>query len=196
LIRRNNGIIIIDEITTGAGRTGKWYGYMHYYMAPDIIAMGKGIGNGYPVSITVMKAEIAEALEKNDFHHTQSHQNDPLGCAVVKEVIDTIQEEDLITSSRETGDWFLKEIQRLASKQAAIKEVRGRGLMLGIEFNESIEKDHLRALNKELFDRGFLVGYKAVANLFRFYPALTIKRENIKSMMENLEELIIKMLQQ
>lgn len=195
LIRQNNGIIVVDEITTGIGRTGKWYGYMHYGMDPDIVAIGKGIGNGYPVSVAAMKLEIAEALEKNGFHYAQSHQNDPLGCAVVKEVIDVIQEDDLIAASREKGEWFLKELLQLASKHEAIKEVRGRGLMLGIEFRESIEKDRIRTLNKELFQRGFIVGYKATANLFRFYPALNIKKEDIRSMLENLEELIINILQ-
>lgn len=195
LVRQNKGIIVVDEVTTGTGRTGKWYGYMHYDMDPDIVAIGKGIGNGYPVSIAAMKEEIGEALEKNDFHYAQSHQNDPLGCAIVKEVIDVIEEEELIAVSNETGEWFLKELQQLANKHEAIKEVRGRGLMLGIEFKESIEKDRLRRLNKELFNRGFIVGYKAAANLFRFYPALNIKKEDIKRMLENLEELIIKILQ-
>lgn len=194
MIRKNNGIIVVDEITTGTGRTGKWYGYMHYGMDPDIVAIGKGIGNGYPVSITAMKREIAEALKKNGFRYAQSHQNDPLGCAVVKEVIDVIREDDLIAASSEKGEWFLKELQQLASKHEAIKEVRGRGLMLGIEFRESIEKDRLRTLNKELFQKGFMVGYSKAANLFRFYPALNIKKEDIKSMLENLEELIVNIL--
>ena len=194
LVRQNNGIIVVDEITTGTGRTGKWYGYMHYNMTPDIIAIGKGIGNGYPVSIAAMEQDIAETLEKNDFHYAQSHQNDALSCAVVKEVIDVIQQEDLIAGSSEVGEWFLQELQQLANKHEAIKEVRGRGLMLGIEFKESIEQVRLKALNKELFDRGFMVGYKAAANLFRFYPALNIKKNDIKSMLENLDELIIKIL--
>lgn len=194
LVRQNNGIIVVDEITTGVGRTGKWYGYMHYDMTPDIIAIGKGIGNGYPVSLTAVKQEIAEALERSDFHYAQSHQNDPLGCAVVREVIDIIQQYGLIAVSSELGDWFLQELQQLANKHEAIKEARGRGLMLGIEFKEEIGQVRLRALNKELFNRGFMVGYKPAANLFRFYPALNIKKNDIKSMLKNLEELILKIL--
>jgi len=194
LTRQNNGIIVVDEITTGTGRTGKWYGYMHYGMAPDIIAIGKGIGNGYPVSITAVSQNIAEALEKSGFHYAQSHQNDALGCAVVKEVINVIQKEDLIAESSKVGEWFLQELQKLANKHEAIKEVRGRGLMLGIEFKENIEQIRLKVLNKELFDRGFMVGYKAAANLFRFYPALNIKKQDIKNMLENLDELISKII--
>ncbi|SHK23004.1 class-III pyridoxal-phosphate-dependent aminotransferase [Paramaledivibacter caminithermalis] len=194
LIKQNNGIIVVDEVTTGVGRTGKWYGYMHYNITPDIIAIGKGIGNGYPVSIVAIKQNIDEALGKTDFHYAQSHQNDALGCAVVKEVIKVIGQENLVIRSKELGKWFLKELEKLVSKYGIIKEVRGRGLMLGIEFKESIDQDWLKELNQKLFIRGYMIGYKKAANLFRFYPALNIKKKDIEMMLENLDEAILKML--
>jgi acetylornithine aminotransferase len=105
--KQHNGLVVIDEVTTGLGRTGKWYGFNHYQLQPDIIACGKGLGNGYPVSAIAMGHDIAEKLEKRDFHYVQSHQNDPLACTIAKEVINVIKEEGLIQRSSNMGDYLL-----------------------------------------------------------------------------------------
>lgn len=86
-IRSRGGIIITNEITTGIGRTGEWFGYNHYGIVPDIVAVGKGVGNGYPVSAVVSAQKIVDRLDLDLFHYGQSHQNDPLGAAVALEVI-------------------------------------------------------------------------------------------------------------
>ena len=87
IVRSQGGKIIANEVTTGTGRTGKWFGYNHYQIEPDIVAIGKGIGNGYPVSVTVINEQTVRELKKDTFRYMQSHQNDPLGAAVVNEVI-------------------------------------------------------------------------------------------------------------
>ena len=91
-INNNNGIIIINEITTGIGRTGKWFGFQHYNIKPDIVAIGKGLGNGYPVSVTAISRRAVELLDNKLFLYSQSHQNDPLGAAIANEVINTMNE--------------------------------------------------------------------------------------------------------
>ncbi len=84
IIRQRGGLLVVDEVTTGLGRTGAWYGFEHYALQPDIVALGKALGNGYPVSAVAMTHDLADRLEQDGFHYVQSHQNDPLGCAIVR----------------------------------------------------------------------------------------------------------------
>lgn len=187
-IKRNNGLIIVDEVTTGIGRTGKWYGFQHYQIKPDIIAMGKGIGNGYPVSVVVVEEQIVRKMEDQNIRHSQSHQNDALGCAVISEVIKTINESNLITRSNDTGQYFIEELIKLMdSVKGRIKEVRGIGLMIAVEFRKE-EQLLMEATFQHLFKEGFIIGYKPALNLIRFYPPLTITREDINLLMDALRE--------
>ncbi|MCL2199307.1 MAG: aspartate aminotransferase family protein [Defluviitaleaceae bacterium] len=182
----NNAIIVTDEVTTGIGRTGRWFGYEHYNMRPDIVALGKGIGNGYPVSVICLSKNIAEALEKSGFRYAQSHQDDPLGCAVVSEVISAINENNLIQRAAETGKILKHSLKSLTKKHNCIKEIRGQGLMLVMEFHKK-EKFNLQKIHRELFDAGYITGHHALENLLRFYPPLTIEEFQIKNMIDALD---------
>jgi acetylornithine/N-succinyldiaminopimelate aminotransferase len=189
-IKLNRGLIVVDEVTTGMGRTGTWYGFEHYNMHPDIISLGKGIGNGYPVSAVAMSKKIANALEREGFHYAQSHQNNALGCAIVKEVIQSIQDKRLVEKSKKIGDILINNLKTLQEKHSCIKEVRGRGLMVGVEFKNNCDGFSLETIYHKMIERGFIIGYKPVANLFRFLPALVIKEKDIENMLRNLEEIL------
>lgn len=91
-VRASGGLIVINEVTTGMGRTGTWFGFQHYDIRPDIVALGKGLGNGYPVSAVTLARDVAEKVEASGLHYAQSHQNDPLGCAIARTVIQTLRE--------------------------------------------------------------------------------------------------------
>ena len=80
-------------MTTGVGRTGEWFGYQHYGITPDVVALGKGIGNGYPVSVTLFGPEMTKRLGDQPIAYAQSHQNDPLGAAAARAVARVIEEE-------------------------------------------------------------------------------------------------------
>lgn len=190
IVRRQQGLVVVDEVTTGFGRTGMWYGFEHYGLKPDIVAVGKGMGNGYPVSAVVMTEEIARALEESQFRYAQSHQNDALGCAVAGEVIVVMQEEGLVEQSRTVGAVFLEELQGLAHKHECVKEVRGRGLMMALEFEDDDEHFSLQAVHRELFARGFLVGCVPAARLFRFYPPLVVRVEEVQELVQQLDEIL------
>lgn len=192
IIKEQNGLIMCNEVTTGFGRTGAWYGFEHYDLTPDIIAMGKGMGNGYPVSAVVMNNHLTELLEESPIRYAQSHQNDAYGCAIVKEVIKIIGEQDLIKQGRDVGLKFLNQLGQLEKRYDMIKEVRGRGLMIVIEFFSDDDGVSLSSIRRELFARGFLVGYHPLANLLRFYPPLTIREDDVNALVANLTEILDK----
>ena len=189
-LKENGGIIVVNEVTTGIGRTGKWFGYQHYNIRPDVVVMGKGIGNGYPVSVVALSKHVTDLIEKSDFRYLQSHQDDPLGCAVVNEVIQVIESNGHIQRAARMGDMLEHELKSLQKRHGCVKEMRGIGLMYVMEFYDtslSLEKVH-----KELFNEGYIVGHTASANLLRFYPPLTIDEGQIRSMAGALDAVLSK----
>jgi acetylornithine/N-succinyldiaminopimelate aminotransferase len=173
-IHENDGILLSNEITTGIGRTGKWFGYQHYNIQPDIVAMGKGLGNGYPISATAISKQLAEKLSQHAFHYSQSHQNDPLGAIVAGEVIDIIKENNLIDAAEFNGNYLKENLQRLKQDFSVIKDIRGRGLMLAIEFSSQADW-----IFEELLNKGFIVAKRSNAEVLRIDPALTIEKETM-----------------
>jgi acetylornithine/N-succinyldiaminopimelate aminotransferase len=182
-VKPAGGFVVANEITTGMGRTGKWFGFQHYDIQPDIVALGKGLGNGYPVSAVAMTRNIAEQLENNGFRYAQSHQNDPLGCAVALEVISTMLEESLVEKGNVIGGFFLEGLNRLRKKYTIVKEARGRGMLLALEFRTH-ESFSATAAYHALLEKGFLAGYYPAGNILRFDPALTIPKEDIMRFLE------------
>jgi acetylornithine aminotransferase len=190
MVRQRDGLVVVDEVTTGLGRTGAWYGFQHYALHPDIIAAGKALGNGYPVSAVVMTRDVADRLESGGFRYVQSHQNDPLGCAIAKEVITVLREDGLVERSSRVGAHFLRELERLSERHGIVKEVRGRGLMIGMELEGNHERFSVTSVYRGLLERGFLVGYNPAASFLRFYPPLTIGEEDIAGLLENLDHIL------
>lgn len=188
-VKQTGGLLVVNEITTGMGRTGKWFGFQHYDIQPDIVALGKGLGNGYPVSAVAMRRDIAEKLERSEFIYAQSHQNDPLGCAVAKEVIAVMQEENLIERGNEVGAFFLEGLKRIEKKYAVVKEARGRGLLLALEFfpHEVITATWAY---QALLQRGFLTGYYQAGNILRFDPALTVDKIDIEHLLDSIDSIL------
>lgn len=167
--------LMANEVTVGFGRTGKWFGFQHYNYTPDIIAVGKALGNGYPISGVIISQETTRRFKENPFRHAQSHQNDPLGCAVALEVIRIMDEEGLVERSKETGNYFMKKLIRLQSDHPnIILDVRGRGLMIGLEFDPKID---FVQITKQLLKNGMLVGHKE--KVLRFMPPLIIGKDEI-----------------
>ncbi len=189
-VERQGGLLVVDEVTTGLGRTGAWYGFEHYGLRPDVVALGKGLGNGYPVSAVAMAPGIAERLLSSGFHYAQSHQNDPLACAVAREVVAVMAEGGLVARSARVGTDFLRQLEGLGARHASVKDVRGRGLMIAVEFEPAEERPSLASVYRELVDRGFLAGYKPAANLLRFYPPLTIAEADVARLVESLDEIL------
>lgn len=188
-VKQAGGLIVANEITTGMGRTGKWFGYQHYDIQPDLIALGKGLGNGYPVSAVVMKREVAEKLEESGFRYAQSHQNDPLGSAIAQEVISVLREEKWIEKGNDLGNFFLEELKQLETKHEIVKDARGRGMLSALEFHPH-KTFSATTVQHKLLEKGFLVGCYPAGNMLRFSPALTISKDDLKALLDDLDQIL------
>ena len=181
-VKSQGGKVIANEVTTGTGRTGRWFGYQHYDIEPDMVAIGKSIGNGYPVSVAAIRDSVMTELDKKPFKYGQSHMNDPLGAAVVREVIEIITERNLIPEAERKGRLLLDQLQSLIDPEI-MPDVRGRGLMIAIDL---INEQTTETLHDALIRNGYIVGNRRTA--FRIDPPLIIGDDDIKSFLDTFEE--------
>jgi acetylornithine aminotransferase len=189
-VAENDGLVMVNEVTTGIGRTGNWFGFQHYDIAPDIVALGKGIGNGYPVSVAAFAPRVIERLGGQPVPYAQSHQNDPLGAAVAREVMRVIQDEGLIERGREIAALLLAGLQGIQARSGRIEDLRARGLMVALELKDDAEASLTMRTHRELVRRGFVLGRRPGVNVLRLDPSLTIDREDIEGFLAALEEIL------
>ena len=184
ITKARGGKVVVNEVTTGMGRTGKWFGYNHYRIEPDLVAVGKGLGNGYPVSALAINREVAGALAGGAFKYMQSHQNDPLGAAVAREVIAALADGDLISRAASLGGKFLAALQTLADSRH-IAEVRGRGMMFAVEFAEAAVGDRIY---EGLLEAGTIVCNRG--GMFRIDPPLVTEEADFTAFVETFRGLL------
>lgn len=179
LCRARRVLLIADEIQTGLGRTGALFACNHEEVHPDAYVLGKALSGGfYPVSAVVARREVLEVFDPGS--HGSTFGGNPLACAVAREALRVIQDEDLARRSAELGVWFLGELRRLS--HPAIVAIRGLGLLAGIELEDSARPycerlQRLGILCKETHDR-----------VIRIAPPLTIRREDLAWALQRLRE--------
>lgn len=184
IVRKNGGLVLANEVTTGIGRTGKWFGYQHYEIEPDMVAIGKGIGNGYPVSTALVSPGIASELQESSFSYMQGHQNDPLGAAVVREVIQTIIDQNLIDRAQKIGMIFYEQLNSLIDGKV-ITGIRGRGLMFAIDL--ASEKTTSEIYDK-LIEHGYIVCNRG--SFLRIDPPLIITEKLFSEFVDKLSFIV------
>ncbi|MCK5226052.1 MAG: aminotransferase class III-fold pyridoxal phosphate-dependent enzyme, partial [Planctomycetes bacterium] len=126
-------VMILDEVQTGIGRTGKWFAYQHSGVEPDIMTMAKTLGGGAAIGAMTAKAEIADCLVPGK--HASTFGGNPLSCAAAVAVIEAIEEDNLLQNAIELGQYTKDKILQLKPKHSIIESVRGIGLMIGVELN-------------------------------------------------------------
>ncbi len=189
-VREGGGLLLVNEVTTGIGRTGEWFGYRHYGVEPDIVAMGKGIGNGYPVSVAAVSPAVAARLGGEPIAYAQSHQNDPLGAAVAREVVRTIREEGLVERGRRVGARLMEGLQAIGERTGRIADLRGRGPMIAIELAGGDGAGSARDVQHRLLDLGFLAPRRPNLPVLRLDPSLTIDHEDVEAFLAALEAVL------
>lgn len=190
---RHGALLIVDEAQTGFGRTGKWFGVEHHDVEPDILVISKGAGGGFPVSGFVTNDEIADKVENEGFGHLASHQFDPFSGAALSALIDIIREEGLVEKAAETGAYFKARLEELKAKHAMVADVRGQGLMLGMEIagngaGSQGDAELTLAIVALCKQKGVHLTYTYFEPVLRFIPPLTLKRREVDLAVSVLDE--------
>ena len=169
----NYGILLIfDEVQCGLGRTGKLFAYEHFGVEPDIFTLAKALGNGIPIGALCAKEFVASAFERGD--HGSTFGGNPVACTAGLAVMDALLNEGLVDNSMKMGEYFMDILNGLKDKYPIIKEIRGKGLMIGMELNE----DRAVMIRDACFKKGFLVG-NVGENIIRFLPPLIVEKRHI-----------------
>ena len=180
----NNVLLICDEIQTGLGRTGTLLASDHDAVKPDGLILGKALGGGLmPVSLFLASREVMNVFQPGD--HGSTFGGNPLSSAVALEGLKVLEEEGLIDASREMGDYFISVLEALQSP--LIKEVRGRGLLIGVEFHA--DKVAARTVCEHLMERGIL-SKETHDTVVRFAPPLMITRDQVDDVIDHLQQVL------
>ncbi len=184
LCTSTGALLLADEIQSGMGRTGKWCAYQHYGIIPDVITLAKPLAGGLPMGAMLCNEEAARALHAG--MHGTTFGGGPLVCAVALAVIDTIEKENLLAHVTEVGDYFLAQLHTLAKKHSAIVDVRGTGLMLGIELNSD---ELAKSVAAQMLDRNIIIN-RTSETVLRFLPPYILQRKHVDTAIAALDELI------
>ena len=172
-----NVVLILDEIQSGYGRTGKFFAHQYAGIKPDMITVAKGIGNGFPLAGVLISPEFKPVYGMLGTTFGGNH----LACAAAIAVLDIIENEKLLDNAKNIGDYLIDELAKLPG----IKEIRGRGLMIGIEFEGSIKEIRSRLLFEEKVFTGV-----AGTNTIRLLPPLCLTLEEAKDFMQRFKRVL------
>jgi acetylornithine/N-succinyldiaminopimelate aminotransferase len=175
-------LLIFDEIQTGIGRTGKFFAYEHFGIAPDIMTLAKALANGLPIGAMLAREEIADAFGPGS--HASTFGGTPVVTAASLEVVRVLSKENIVDHCKETGVYFKERLLWLKNRHQVIEDVRGMGLLLGMKLK--IEGDQIVALCME---KGFLINC-IQGNILRFVPPLTIEKQEIDALVACLDEIL------
>jgi len=182
LCDEKNVLLILDEVQTSFGRTGKMFGCEHWGVTPDVMCLAKPFAGGLPIGITVAKEPIMSSLKVGE--HSSTFSGSPLVCAAACAAIDVLLKEKLADRAATLGGYFKAKLEELQAKYKIVKEVRGLGLMLGVELRYDVLNIILKAM-----DRGVII-LDAGRNVLRFLPPLVIEKEQIDKTISVLDTII------
>jgi 4-aminobutyrate aminotransferase len=187
-------LLIIDEVQTGFGRTGTMFAIDHFGVEPDIMTMAKGIASGFPLGGFIARAEIADSFQPGE--HLSTFGGNPVACAAAVATLRVIEDEGLCENSARLGAWLLGRLEDLATRHPAIGEVRGRGLMVGVELVEDTQtmapaSQLATRVRTACRERGLIVGVGGFfGNVVRIQPPLVISEEQLGSALGTLDAVL------
>ena len=175
-------VLIFDEIQAGLGRTGRLWACDHWNTSPDILCLAKGIAGGVPMGATLVRPDILAAINKGE--HSSTFGGNPISCAAGTAALKAITEDGLIQNSEKMGKLFREGLEQLKEKHTMIREIRGKGLMIGIEIKFEV-RDILMAMIK----KGVLMLYSG-RNILRILPPLTISEDDVTKVLHALDSIL------
>jgi len=178
----NQWLLMLDEVQSGMGRTGKWFAFQHSGIRPDVMPLAKGLGNGMPIGACLAAGAAAKLFKPGN--HGSTFGGNPLACAAALATIDIIEEERLMENAVRTGDFLVTELRRHLGARPGVREIRGKGLMIGIELDAPCGELVTQALEK-----GFLINV-TLDNVVRLVPPLVLSVEQAGLLVDALVPLI------
>jgi acetylornithine aminotransferase/acetylornithine/N-succinyldiaminopimelate aminotransferase len=177
-------LLLADEIQSGLGRTGKWFAYQHYGILPDVTTIAKPIANGIPMGAMLCTNNAALAITPG--MHGTTFGGGPLACAIAIAVIDTIKQDNLLDHIRNVGQFFHEELTKLAARHDCIVDVRGFGLMLGVELNSA---DLAKRVTAQMMERRIIIN-RTSETVLRFLPPFILERKHVETAIKALDEIV------
>jgi acetylornithine/LysW-gamma-L-lysine aminotransferase len=175
-------LLIFDEIQSGLGRTGRMWASEHWNTSPDIMCLAKGIAGGIPMGATLVRPDILACMSKGE--HSSTFGGNPLSCAAGIGAIEALTKDGLIENADKMGKKFFEGLKQLKEKHKIIREIRGKGLMIGIELKFEVKDILMDGINK-----GILLLYSG-RNIIRLLPPLVITEEDISRVLETFDVLL------
>lgn len=177
-------LLLADEIQSGLGRTGKWFAYQHYGIQPDVTTLAKPIAGGIPMGAMLCTDEAALAFTPG--MHGTTFGGGPLACNVAIAVIDTMQQQNLLAHIADVGSFFRAQLQALATRHDCVVDVRGIGLMLGLELNSA---DLAQRVAAQMMERRIIIN-RTSDTVLRFLPPYLLERKHVEIAVNALDELL------
>jgi acetylornithine aminotransferase len=178
----NGWLLMLDEVQTGMGRTGKMFAFQHYGVMPDVVTLAKGLGGGVPVGACVARGEAATLFKPGS--HGSTFGGNPLACTAALTTIDIIESEDLCKNAAEIGSHIQTSLRRALAETPGVREVRGKGMMIGIELDRPCGD-----LVKTALEAGLLINVTA-DNVVRLVPPLVMSRAEADQLVDQLAPMI------
>ncbi|MHC5089527.1 MAG: acetylornithine/succinylornithine family transaminase [Planctomycetota bacterium] len=182
LCDEHNALMILDEVQTGMGRTGRWFGYQHYDITPDIITLAKALGGGIAIGAMMARPEIAKSLVPGT--HASTFGGNSIACAAAIAVIEAIEEEKLLDNTNAVGQYTRNKLEQLKEKYPIIDHIRGKGLMLGLQLNMPGASIVSRCLEK-----GLRINCTQ-ETVLRMMPSMTVTQDEIDAAVAILDEVL------
>ena len=184
LARRNNALLIADEIQSGMGRTGRWFAYQHYGILPDLVTVAKPIAGGLPLGALLASERVSQCIHPG--MHGTTFGGGPLACSVALQLLNILEKQKFLKRVQKTGEYFMEKLEKLRASHPAIKEVRGLGLMVGVE----MESDDLaKAVVQQMLERGVILN-RTDETVLRFLPPFIIKNKHVDEVIANLDQVL------
>ncbi len=184
----NNWLMILDEIQTGMGRTGKWFAYQHNDIMPDILTVAKSLGNGVPIGACIANSKAADVMKPGS--HGSTFGGNPLACAAGLAVTRVIEEQNLVNRAAELGSLLRTRLVEALGSVEGVSDIRGQGLMIGIELEKPCKQ-----LMSDALQHGLLISVQS-EHVIRLLPPLVISEDQVDALTEKLRSLVIPFLQQ
>jgi len=178
----NGSLLVFDEIQSGLGRTGRMWASEHWKTIPDIMCLAKGIAGGVPMGVTLVRPDILSVMKKGE--HSSTFGGNPLACAAGTATLQALTQDGLVENAKNMGEKFLRGLNDLKSKHKIIREIRGKGLMIGVELKFEVKDILMEGIKK-----GLLLLYSG-RNILRLLPPLVMSDEDVTKSLQILDVLL------